>query len=80
MKKLLALGLLLLCGCSHTYVITLNNGTKLVTASKPRLEKGMYVFKDAKGVTSYEPAGRVREIAPASMAQDKESDFKSSGR
>ncbi len=81
MKKLTGLVLMmLLCGCSHTYVITLTNGTKLVTASKPHLQNGRYVFKDAKGAPSYVAEGRVREIAPASMVKDEESQFRSSGR
>ncbi len=81
MKKLCAaLALVLLCGCSHTYVITLNNGMRLTTASKPRLQKGSYVYKDAKGKVCYVPEGRVREIAPESMSKEPTAQFKSSGR
>ncbi len=80
MKKLLALTLVLLCGCSHTYVITMNNGMRLTTASKPRLEKGAYVYKDAKGKKCYVAEGRVREIAPASMAKEESSRFKATGQ
>ena len=81
MKILLVLSLILLCGCSHSYVITLNNGTRLVTASKPRLQRGAYVYKDAKGERCFVSEGRVREVAPASMAAvDDGSRFKSSGR
>jgi len=67
---------LVLCGCAHQYVVTLTNGTRISTASKPKLEKGMYVYKDARGQPVYIPAGRVREIAPASMAKDEKEMFR----
>lgn len=69
-----------LCGCARTYVITLQNGRQVMTASKPRLEKGNYVFKDAEGKPAYVPAGRVREVAPASMVKESQSKSFKSGR
>jgi hypothetical protein len=78
MKKLapvLLIGLSLLCGCAHTYVITLSDGRRITTASKPRLENGRYTFKDASGVPSSVPSGRVREIAPASMVKEEKPMF-----
>ncbi len=63
-------GLLVLTGCASHYVITLTNGAALTTTSKPQLREGAYHFKDAKGQESAVSAGRVREIAPASMAGD----------
>ena len=78
MKKLslmLLVGLSLLCGCAHTYVITLSDGRRITTASKPRLDNGRYVFKDASGKPSSVPAGRVREIAPASMVEEQKPMF-----
>ena len=73
MKQLLLLALLgssLLCGCSRQYVMTMNNGARITTNGKPKLDGQSYVFKDAKGQEVRVPAGRVREIAPASMVQD----------
>ncbi len=64
----LLLGLVVLTGCAHHYVMTLNNGAQITTASKPRLKAGSYYFKDAKGEEHFVAEGRVREIAPASMA------------
>jgi len=65
---LLLIGCALLAGCASRYAITLTNGNRLNAVGKPRLEGGSYVFKDTKGQTIYLPAGRVREVAPASMA------------
>jgi hypothetical protein len=79
MKLLLAtalLGAVLLTGCTRHYVITLNSGARVTTAGKPRLENGTYVFKDAKGQPASVFAGSVREIAPASMSQPENSQFK----
>jgi hypothetical protein len=74
MKKLvlpLALCLLGLCGCASEYVMKLNNGRTITTASKPKLKGGSYVFKDAAGHDNYVPRGRVLEIEPASMATEE---------
>ncbi len=62
--------LIALTGCASHYVIKLNNGVRLTTASKPKLEGGFYVYKDAQGRKVSVPRGRVTEIAPASMASD----------
>jgi hypothetical protein len=70
--KLLALplliGLLALSGCASHYVMKLNSGSQITTASKPQLKGNLYTYKDAKGETRFIPATRVREIEPASMA------------
>jgi len=66
---------LLLAGCARHYVVTLNNGSRISTMSKPRLENGNYVFKDAKGQPGSVFAGSVREIAPASMSKSENSKF-----
>ena len=76
-RYLLALLLLPLfvTGCARRYVVTLNNGSRISTISKPRLENGNYVFKDAKGQPASVFAGSVREIAPASMSKSENSRF-----
>jgi hypothetical protein len=79
MKRLvliLAAGTLCLCGCASQYVVTLNNGTRITTASKPKLKDGAYYFKDAAGRQAFVSAMRVREIAPASMAAQETQRFK----
>ncbi len=78
MKKILALAAagIFMCGCSSTYVIKMNNGLRITTASKPKLKNGFYVYKDAKGNLQQIPQNRVLEIAPESMAQESDSSFK----
>jgi len=66
---------ILLTGCAHRYVITLNNGSRITTMGKPRLENGTYTFKDAKVQPASVFAGSVREIAPASMSKSENSKF-----
>ena len=66
---------LLVTGCARRYVVTLNNGSRISTMSKPRLENGNYVFKDAKGQPASIFAGSIREIAPASMSKPENSQF-----
>ena len=74
MKKtrLLLFCLLALNGCAHQYVMTLNNGTKMATASKPTLQHGRYYYKDAHGRDLYVPSGQVRQIEPESFAREEE--------
>jgi len=65
----LLIGLIALTGCASPYVLKLTNGTQIVTPGKPRLKDGVYYFKDAKGDEQSVLAARVREVAPASMAE-----------
>jgi hypothetical protein len=53
-------------------VITLNNGTKLTTASKPVLKQGRYHYKDSVGHDNTVPEVRVRQIEAASIAAEEE--------
>jgi hypothetical protein len=61
---------LLLTGCARRYALTLNNGTRVTAFGKPHLDPGgnSYVYKDASGQLNYIPAGRVRDISPASQS------------
>ena len=65
----LILSLILLAGCARHYVLKLSNGSEITTASKPKLKEGIYYYKDAKGEQHAMAAGRVLEMAPASMAE-----------
>jgi hypothetical protein len=62
---------LALSGCARHYVIRLNNGQQITTASKPKLKGAAYYFKDARGREHVLPEGRVHEIEPASMAKEE---------
>jgi hypothetical protein len=60
---------LILSGCARSYIITLNNGSRIQTAGKPHLDRGFYYYKDALGHQATPVfSGSVREVAPASMA------------
>jgi hypothetical protein len=62
------IGVMALSGCAHHYVLKLNNGAAVTTATKPKLQDGSWRFKDAAGEEHFVPAARVREVAPASAA------------
>ena len=64
----LIIGLIVLSGCAHQYVMRLSNGAEITTPTKPQLKEGVYYFKHARGEEHFVPASRVREVAPASMA------------
>ena len=71
MKKLILIALLgsgFVVGCRTRYEITLNNSNTITAMSKPKLEDGAYVFKDANGRTSSVPSSRVRLIQPQSYS------------
>ncbi len=74
-----ALGLLVCLavapGCARHYVIKLNNGLQITTASKPKLKGASYHFKDAAGRDQSISEGRVREIYPASRAKEEKEFF-----
>ncbi len=69
LRLLLFIGLGVLTGCAHSYVLRLTNGSQITTASKPHLKDGAYCFKDAKGRQQAVMAASVSEIAPASVAK-----------
>jgi hypothetical protein len=71
----LVVGLLVLCGCAHEYVIKLSNGTQIEAASKPKLQGASYHYKDALGRDNSIPAGRVTEIEPSASAQEETKTF-----
>jgi hypothetical protein len=62
-------------GCARSYVMRMQNGTRITTTNKPKLERGYYVFKDSSGRKMQIPAGRVREIEPTSMAEEEKPQF-----
>lgn len=72
----LMLVLLILTGCARNYVMTLSNGSHVVTNGKPRLVNGYYIGKDPGGRPVEVSAGRVREVSPASMVEDEKQMFK----
>ena len=72
----LCLSLAALTGCARQYVIKKSNGTRITTASKPKLKNGYYAFKDAAGNEHRVSQNQVLEIEPASMAEEEKTRFK----
>jgi hypothetical protein len=68
---LLVTAAITLSGCSHSYVMKMTNNSRIVTANKPKLKNGFYVYKDAKGNEHSVSQGRISEIEPLSMADEK---------
>jgi len=67
-RLLLALltGVALLAGCASHYVVTLNDGNRIMAVEKPQLEGFNFVFANLNGQTNSIPSTRVRAIVPAS--------------
>jgi Bacterial protein of unknown function (DUF903) len=79
MKKITLLSfaaMLLFTACAHRYVITLNNKNQITAYSKPQLDRGYYIFKDAQGNDVQISAGRVTDIVRASLATKTKAPFK----
>jgi hypothetical protein len=60
---------ILLSGCTHRYVVTLNNRNQVTAHGKPKFDRGYYVFKDAQGKEVRIAAGRVSDITRESLAK-----------
>ena len=79
MKPILALVAALLvlpnAGCMSRYDIVTNNNVRVLSKSKPRLDKatGVYHYTDVKGNKATIAAIRVREIAPYNSKPDSSS-------
>ena len=71
----LLISLAALTGCARQYVMKLGNGTRITTASKPKLKNGYYTFRDAAGNPNKVSQNRVLEIEPASMAEEEKTRF-----
>ena len=69
-------GLFLLAGCARNYVIVQSDFTRINVNNKPKYKEGYYYYRDAHGQETRISAGRVREVAPASMVGDLNSQFK----
>ena len=67
-----ALFLLPASGCMSRYDIVTNNNVRVLSKTKPRLDKttGVYHYTDVKGNKATIPAIRVREIGPYNRKPD----------
>ncbi|MFO1478078.1 MAG: YgdI/YgdR family lipoprotein [Verrucomicrobiota bacterium] len=74
-RIILLAGLLAVTGCARHYIITMSNGSQVVTTSKPKQDGNYFNYKDAKGNPARISAGMVREIRPLSDAADSNAQF-----
>ena len=76
----LLLSMAALTGCARHYAITLHNGQRVYTSSKPKLVHGYYVFKDGRGKETEFSQGDVIQIEPASDVSGQKLEFLPSSR
>ncbi len=76
----LSLCVIVCSGCANQYIIKMNNGLQVTSNTKPKLKGGYYEYTDPSGRTMSVPAGRVREIEPASMAKEEMNQFRPNAR
>jgi hypothetical protein len=67
-------------GCATRYDITLTNGDVITARGRPRFDKDKqrYYYTDAGGKPANVSGMRVREVAPESMREPDNSNFKPS--
>ena len=68
----LLLGLVVLCGCQHQYIIRLKNGEQILSQSKPRLEGTNYYYSAGAGATFMVPRNHVVSVRAASLKKVQE--------
>jgi hypothetical protein len=72
----LALALLVslpvLCGCAHQYLLKINNGDQIISASKSELQGSGYHFTADTGVKHVIPQSRVVKIESISVLKEQD--------
>ena len=68
----LLVSLTVLCGCAHQYLITLSNGSQVISLSKPKPQGASYHFTDSSGTQLVIPQSRVVKIRTVSVVKEKE--------
>ena len=67
----LLVSLAVLCGCAHQYLIKIDNGDQIISASKPRLQGTHYHFTDDTGMECVMPQSRVVKIKTLSAVKEE---------
>ena len=60
-------GLVVLCGCAHQYLITLRNGDQILCLDKPKLKGTSYHFTDNTGGKDVIAQSRVLKVRAVSV-------------
>jgi hypothetical protein len=71
----LLIGLALMPGCAHRYLLKLTNGDQMISISKPTARDGNYHYRDQDGVECVIPRNRVASIETGAVeSKEKKSD------
>jgi len=68
----LLVGLAVLCGCAHEYLIKISNGDQVISLSKPKLQETLYHFTDEMGQQHVIPQSRVVKIESISVVKEQQ--------
>ena len=68
----LLVGLAVLCGCAHEYLIKISNGDQVISLSKPKLKETLYHFTDEMSQQHVIPQSRVVKIESISVVKEQQ--------
>jgi hypothetical protein len=68
----LLVGLAVLCGCAHQYLMKLSNGDQVISLSKPKRQGTNYLFTGREGVGYVIPQSRVVKITTVSVVKEEQ--------
>ena len=66
------IGLVVLCGCAHQYLMKLSNGDQILSLSKPKRQGTLYKFTDESGESHLIPRDRVAKIRAVSIVNEEQ--------
>jgi hypothetical protein len=68
----LLVGLAVLCGCAHQYLMKLSDGDQIISLNKPKLQGTVYCFTNGTGQPDMIPQSHVVKIQAVSIAKEEQ--------